>query len=386
MSSRTEDQVHRYYEGYSPSVDVRICIDERSTHPTRPMSITVRSVLRCGEESMHGSTPELGIVLDLYGRYETPKKVPNEQRADRRRGELWTRVLGAAKNLNELTRRDWDRFIELRASGTIDARGRVVAEDSRRPVREGTVKADLVFLRTLIHWAMRWQDRTGRYLMREDPTRGFAVPKDLNPRRPVATLDRYETVLAAAEQVEMRVTWGETRASRPSYLKELLVLAYHTGRRISAILSLRYEDLRLDRKPHAAIRWPADTDKANRESLVPVSPDVKAALESILLDRPGIGVAPIFPAATDPSKPTSTMVASSWLLEAEKIAGAEKHDGSLWHAYRRGWATARKHLPDIDVAAAGGWADTATLKAVYQQADETTMYRVVSEPLKIREA
>lgn len=338
------------------------------------------------EEVMLDRIPRLGVVRDLYGRYETPKKVPNEQRADARRTELWTRVLGADKNLNQITRRDWDRFIELRASGTIDARGRVVAETARRPVRKGTVKADLVFLRTLIHWAMRWQDRTGGYLMREDPTRGFAVPKDLNPRRPVATLDRYETVLAAAEQVEMRVTWGETRASRRSYLKELLVLAHHTGRRISAILALQYEDLRLDRKPYAAIRWPADTDKTNRESLVPVSPEVKAVLESILRERPGIGAAPIFPAATNPSKPTSTMVASSWLLEAEKIAGVEKHDGSLWHAYRRGWATARKHLPDVDVAAAGGWADTATLKAVYQQADETTMYRVVSQPMEIREA
>ena len=34
---------------------------------------------------------------------------------------------------------------------------------------------------------------------------------------------------------------------------------------------------------------------------------------------------------------------------------------SLWHAYRRGWATSRKHLPDVDVAAAGGWKSTETL-------------------------
>ena len=39
---------------------------------------------------------------------------------------------------------------------------------------------------------------------------------------------------------------------------------------------------------------------------------------------------------------------------------------------------ARKHLPDVDVAAAGGWSDQSTLREVYQQADQETMYRVVS--------
>jgi hypothetical protein len=61
----------------------------------------------------------------------------------------------------------------------------------------------------------------------------------------------------------------------------------------------------------------------------------------------------------------------------------EKQDGSLWHALRRAWATARKHLPTPDVAAAGGWCDQNTLLTVYQQADQETMYRVVSEPARI---
>lgn len=354
-------------------MEIRICIDECS----------VRSIHRRRWEPRPDSSPRLGLVLDLYGRHETPKKVETERRADARRAELWVRMLGDDKELSQVAHREWDRFIELRSSGVIDARGKVVADTSRRPVRNGTVKADLVFLRTLIHWAMRWQDGSGRYLMNADPTRGFSIPRTLNPRRPVATLDRYEKVLAAAAQTNMQVTWGERRVSRPSYLREVLVLAYHTGRRISAILALRYEDVRLDRRPYAAIRWPADTDKSRRESLVPVSPAVKQVLESILRDRPGIEAGPIFPAAQNPRQRTSTMVASAWLLKAEKIAGVDKHDGSLWHAYRRGWATARKHLPDVDVAAAGGWRDTTTLKAVYQQADESTMYRVVSEPMEI---
>jgi hypothetical protein len=73
-------------------------------------------------------------------------------------------------------------------------------------------------------------------------------------------------------------------------------------------------------------------------------------------------------------------VAGAWLIKAEQLAGVEKQEGSLWHAYRRGWATARKHMPDVDVAAAGGWSDLSSLKRCYQHADEATMFAVVSRP------
>ena len=70
-------------------------------------------------------------------------------------------------------------------------------------------------------------------------------------------------------------------------------------------------------------------------------------------------------------------LASSWLRRAEALAKLPKQRGSLWHAYRRKWATERKHLPDVDVAAAGGWRDTRAMKVSYQQADAATQLRVV---------
>jgi hypothetical protein len=73
-----------------------------------------------------------------------------------------------------------------------------------------------------------------------------------------------------------------------------------------------------------------------------------------LADRPGIGAAYLFPSPKDPSKAVRVELASSWLLEAERLAMLPKQNGALCHAYRRAWATARKHLPDVDVAAAGG--------------------------------
>ena len=56
-----------------------------------------------------------------------------------------------------------------------------------------------------------------------------------------------------------------------------------------------------------------------------------------------------------------------------------------FHAYRRKWATERKHLPLKDLAEAGGRLDTRSLENYHQQVDEETLIRVVSEPRKLRE-
>ena len=72
-------------------------------------------------------------------------------------------------------------------------------------------------------------------------------------------------------------------------------------------------------------------------------------------------------------------------MKAEKLAEIPKQDGSLWHACRRKWATERKHLPDVDVAAAGGWKETTSLKRCYQQSAEATMLDVVLGGGELRE-
>ena len=54
--------------------------------------------------------------------------------------------------------------------------------------------------------------------------------------------------------------------------------------------------------------------------------------------------------------------------------------------YRRKWATERKHLADVDVAAAGGWKTVLTLKTAYQQADAEGILTVVLKPRQLREA
>ena len=117
------------------------------------------------------------------------------------------------------------------------------------------------------------------------------------------------------------VRWNGRREKQRSYLSELLDIVNGTGRRISAVCQLRYEDLRLSEAPYGSIRWPADTDKEGRASCVPINPSVRHALDRVLRDRPGIGSAPLFPKPTDRASPLTTYLASKWLREGEELAG-----------------------------------------------------------------
>lgn len=258
-----------------------------------------------------------------------------------------------------------------------------MAKDERRPIRHRAVEENCKWLRWVLNWAVHWRDTNGRYLMRENPLRGFEMPTEQNPNRPVATTDRYEALRAISDEVMMDVSWDGGR--QRSYLSELLDLAHGTGRRISAICALRYEDLRLDHGPYGAIRWPAQTDKEKRETIAPITPRVRAALDRILRERPGIGGRYLFPSPANPEEHVREDRARRWLLNGEKLAGLPKLKGSLWHAFRRGWATARKHLPLKDTAAAGGWASTETLLTAYQQPDDDTMFAVVMGGAELRD-
>jgi integrase len=167
-----------------------------------------------------------------------------------------------------------------------------------------------------------------------------------------------------------------------------LDLAHGAGRRISAICQLRYQDLILEARPaapHGLIQWPSETDKEGRDWPMPMSKKVRAVIDRIMRERPGIGAAYLFPSPIDPTRPIDRHVAAGWLEKAEKLAQVPKQKGGLWHPYRRGWATARKGLPLTDVAQAGGWASEETLVKCYQQPDEATILCVVEYDGELRE-
>jgi len=351
----------------------------------RRYAVEQAAALQCGADEITASRTRLDKVVALYLRHRTPRKSGTGQTADRRRAELWIRVLGADRNPESITQREWEAFISDRQSGRINARGQRVNTAHVKPVRTRVIEADLKWLLYLLGWATRWKEG-GHYVLRENPVRGFEIPREKNPRRPVASEDRCEALEAVAGQVRMEIRWQHKREIVPSYLPALIAIAKGTGRRLSPICQLRYDDLRLSESRYGAIRWPADTDKQGQESVVPISLDVRAAIESRLGERPVIGMAYLFPSPTDPNKPITRHLARHWLRRAEKLAGLEPLQGSAWHAFRRKWATERKHLSAIDVAAAGGWKAVETLQRVYQQADQETMLHVVLSPAQLREA
>jgi len=159
-----------------------------------------------------------------------------------------------------------------------------------------------------------------------------------------------------------------------------LVLGEATGRRIGSIRQLAWQDFDFEA---ATILWRAETDKKRKEWVVPMPP---ALLEEVKRFRVKLGGAfggLVFPAARDPTKPLGREVFQHARSEASKHAELPKLPGGGWHALRRKWASERKHLPLVDVAAAGGWKDTQTLVNCYQHADRETMLAVMSEPRKV---
>lgn len=366
----------------------RVSLKHTDRERAKTYALEQAAKLRQGRNDLVNGKVTLGQLFARYQAHRSPRKTIGDQAEDRRRAEMFARVLGAGKDPHFISLGEWEAFIDARGSGAIGPVGGLVSIASRKAVRTRTIQADCKWLRHVLTWGTKWRDQHGRYLLRENPVRGFDIPTEKNPRRPVASTDRYERIRAASDQINMDVRWDGHRRSRRSYLTELLDIVHGTGRRISAICALRYEDLQLERtdaRPNGAIRWPESTDKMGRETTAPVNPSVRAALDRVIAERPGIGAAYLFPSMTDLTRPIRSEVASEWLRRAERLAGVPKQEGSLWHAFRRGWATARKHMPDVDVAAAGGWKDVSTLRVSYQRPDPRTMLEVVEGGRELRE-
>lgn len=366
---------------------IRLSLGHRDKARAKRYAVEQAARLQKGEGDI-GERVTLAQIFAAYLQHRSPTKVVTEQKADKRRAEMWTRVLGKT-DPNNITLGKWDAFIAARGLGAIDARGEAVAENDRKPVRPRTVEEDCDFLRQVLNFAVKWHLGGGRYLLRANPVRGYAMPHEANPLRPVASEDRYEALRAVSDciMMEIRESKKGKREMRRSYLSELLDLAHETGRRISAVCSLRFEDLRLERTkdaPYGSIVWPASTDKMKRETTAPLTPSSRAAVDRVISERPGIGPIPLFPSARDASQPITKDLAATWLRAAEKMAKLVSQKGGCWHPFRRAWATCRKDLPDADVAAAGGWKSTASLK-LYQQADAATMLAVVLRGGQLRE-
>jgi site-specific recombinase XerD len=301
------------------------------------------------------------------------------RKAERGHARRWREFLGDEADPSEITADDLKAFATDRASGRIDARGqRMKRKKDWKPVRQRTVEADLRWLKQRLDWAVR-NDHLREHRLRGDDVRAvMQAYKEHHPRRPVAAEGRYQRTLAKADLVMMDVGKKKVR----SYLRELLILAHESGHRIGQICRLRVTDVHLQSEE---IRWVGEHAKTGEEVLQPMTDAAREAITSQLARRfelfgpAGVESPWLFPAPRRRSEPCGTSNASRWLKRAEKLANLAPLDGSLWHAYRRKWASERRHQPDEDVAALGGWRDPSVMRQAYQHSDPTKRRQVMED-------
>ncbi|MGH7557177.1 MAG: tyrosine-type recombinase/integrase [Gemmatimonadota bacterium] len=364
--------------------------------------------LRDGSAEILSGKVTLERLFRLYLTHQTPTKKAKQQLADQRRAELWLAWLGRNKDPHKISPREWREFMAARLEGRLGPRGHVREQDEGRPVNARTVEQDAKFLRAVVRWGTQEMDSEGRYLLRDNVLRGFEVPKNPNPNRPIATADQLEALLRVADDVMMEVAPAHplhpeygTRTAQPKrpatvrgHFGEILELVNATGRRIGAVRSLAFSDLRLDVEPWGAIRWPSATDKMGIETVVPINADARAVLDRVMASRPGAGSAPLFPAPGDPTKPIDAFFASKLMRRGIALARKKATEegrtfdpprGFGYHSFRRKWATEVKDLSPTDAAALGGWKNAVTMQAVYQQPDWEGMLQVIEKRRTLRE-
>lgn len=337
------------------------------------------SALLRDEEIERAGVLPLGALWERYRRDAVSfSRLSKDLKDDEtRRAAILTGFFGKDCDVRELSEKDQAAYTEKRLAGGIEYGKKVPT----RAVRLCSVDEDLKLLHKMLRWATTVRVGKGGRLLERNPLEGVRRSGGGNERRPIATFDRFQKTRAA---VRTEIEQTESDQARRKWLKleMALVLAEATGRRIGSIRQLRWQDVDFTA---ATIRWRAEADKKRKEWVVPIPPELRDELKAFRLKLGGVFGGLMFPSDLDPHTPMRKDVLSNLLKSVEKKANLPKLDGSLWHAYRRAWATSRKDLPAADVAAAGGWSSLTTLLKCYQQADHETMLSVMSHPRKLVE-
>lgn len=332
---------------------------------------------------LSGERPGQLTIAQLHALYVTHRggllSAARRQEVEKAFG-LFRRHVGDDFRVSDLSRHQVETYTAARLGGALrTTRG----GNSGRKVRAGTVAKELGVIQAALNWAETYR-KNGQPLIPSNPIRRVPLPAELNPARPVASGERYQRLLEVADRVDPE-----------GVFRTMLQVAWYTGRRLGSIVSLRACDVLLNpaqvaaalaeagREEYlaaewpAAIRWDAEADKEGVEWIVPIPGALRQLLEEYIRARGLLGGALLFPARRDAARPLPKETAYYWMRRAEQLTGLPHQRRGGWHALRRAWATARKHLPLQDVMAAGGWRDPSALQRAYQHADPQTVRAVM---------
>ena len=358
---------------------------------------------KIAEARLTGVRPDtltLGQLFDAYRRHKLPTVSGAWARSAKTRTHLFEHAWGRDLRVSAVDRTRIASYCQQRRSLQVVSPGLEPDMEGKRrrgyrtpqPVGDSALDAEFRWLHSAFSWACDFVKPNGERLLSFNPLpkssarrREVGWPTEKNPRRPVASHNRYVATMKHVGGIDPQ---GRLRC--------ILSLARFTGRRESAICKLWASDMLLsedqvraalageglderlaEHMPHGAIRWRAATDKQDFLFITPISADTRSELDIYLRGNPRVGDVPLFPAPKDPSKSIRRETATKWLLKAENAAGQVKLKGGVFHPFRRLFASERRHLPDIDVAAAAGWKDAATMKKSYQRTDAAGVLQAV---------
>jgi integrase len=193
----------------------------------------------------------------------------------------------------------------------------------------------------------------------------------VSPRRPRLAEDRYQAMLAIADEVH------------PEF-RLALVLSNETGHRISSIRQLWWSDILWDANE---IRWRSETDKQGMAHTTPLASAARAMLETARDRNGAIGDVWVFPeerrmASSTSPKPRSRHTFKNWWAKGEALADLPHTERWGWHSLRRKFASELRHAPLRDVCDLGGWKAAATVLSCYQTPDPVSMRRALASRSK----
>ena len=136
------------------------------------------------------------------------------------------------------------------------------------PIGPRSVEADFRIQSAMLRWVctVPTHGGAGRWLDRSPPSE-IRCAREKNPKRPVATLDRFLATRRALRELADQAP-NDTERRDWAMVEFPVVLAEAIGRRKSSIRSLRWEDLQTE---PPTIRWRADADKLGVEWTVPTT-------------------------------------------------------------------------------------------------------------------
>lgn len=139
---------------------------------------------------------------------------------------------GAECDVTDLTESDQIAFSQKRRAGGICLSGKM----QTRPVRMRTVQGDVDLLHSMLRWACTVRIGRGARLLDKNPLDGARRPRRENPRRPVASWQRFERTRAAIAELAGAAKNDDER-SKWIRLEMALVIVEATGRRVGSVVS-----------------------------------------------------------------------------------------------------------------------------------------------------